>query len=304
MKVYLNRFPINAPWGGGNNFVRAFHKFAPVEGHEVVPPDSMKIVPDVVLIAGLDNDGTGISAEQAIMYKLYNEKVKLVIRVNENDARKATSTVDKTLLKLSEHVDSTIFVSKWLQDYFNDLGWKCKNQCFIHNGVDKEIFKPYPKLNNDKTNIVAHHWSDNQLKGFDIYEKLDEFVGKNNKFTFTYIGRDRRTFKNTTVVKPLFGKKLGEELGKYDVYISGSRFDPGPNHICESISAGMPTYVHRDGGGCVEFSGSDHVYNDWDDLETLLIQGEFKQNKFVPVDWQTSIKEYIAFLEQTCKTKT
>jgi hypothetical protein len=32
----------------------------------------------------------------------------------------------------------------------------------------------------------------------------------------------------------MFGKELGDELGKYDVYASASRFDPGPNHIIES----------------------------------------------------------------------
>ena len=41
------------------------------------------------------------------------------------------------------------------------------------------------KINNKKVNIVTHHWSDNYLKGFDVYDKLDEFVKENNDFTFT-----------------------------------------------------------------------------------------------------------------------
>ena len=300
MKIYVNRFPINAPWGGGNMWASAFHKFAPEFGHEIVKKDN--IAPDVILIAGLDNDGVGISAEQAIMYKLHNDKVKLVIRVNENDARKSTSNVDNMLIKLSEHVDSTIFVSKWLQDYFNNKGWKCKNQCYIHNGVDKDIFKPQPKLNNGKINIVSAHWSNNYMKGFDIYDQLDKFVGQNkDKFSFTYIGRERKTFNHTNVISPLFGKKFGEELGKYDICVSASRFDPGPNHVLESISCEQPTYVHKDGGGCVEFAGTDHVYDDWKDFEKILLTNEFKQNSFKPVDWQSSIKDYINVLEKTCQ---
>ena len=301
MKIYLNRFPIYAPWGGGNMWTTAFHKFAPEEGHEMVPPDNMKIVPDVVLLAGLDNDGTGISAEQAVMYKLYNENVKLVIRVNENDARKATTNIDKFLLKLSEHVDSTIFVSKWLQDYFNDLGWKCKNQCFIHNGVDKDIFKSYPKLNNNKINIVSAHWSDNPLKGQDVTEWLDDFVGKHDDYTFTFIGRTKANLKNGRHINPLFGKKLGEEIGKYDICVNGSRFDPGPNSVIEPISCGLPTYVHVNGGGGVEFAGNDHVFSSTEELESILIRKNFQHNSTKFDEWKTVIQKYLTVLENTVR---
>jgi glycosyltransferase involved in cell wall biosynthesis len=307
MKVYINRFPINGPWGGGNMFVKAFHKHVPEMGHDLIPPESMSIAPDAVLLAGLDNDGQGgVSAEQAIMYKMYQDRVKLVLRVNENDARKGTAHVDDYLLKLAPHMDGTVFVSHWLRDYFLERGWPDNNHAVIVNGVDREIFKSQPKLNNGKLNIVAHHWSDNPLKGFDIYEQLDEFVGANSdKYAFTYIGRDRRTFKHTNVVRPLFGKKLGEELGKHDVYVSASRFDPGPNHVLEALACDMPTYVHKDGGGCVEFAGYAHAYGTWEELRDILESGppyhaNVQSNNLHT--WPTCVREYIGFLEATCKT--
>ena len=305
MKVYINRFPVNGPWGGGNMFVKAFHKLSPDMGVELVQPDTVQGAPDAILLAGLDNDGVGISAEQAIMYKMYQDRVKLVLRVNENDARKGTSHMDDMLLKLAPHVDGTVFVSEWLRDYFVERDWPCQNNTIIVNGVDKDIFKSQPKLNNGKLNIVAHHWSDNYMKGFDVYEQLDEFVGKHpDKFSFTYIGRDRRTFKNTTVVRPLFGKKLGEELGKYDVYVSASRFDPGPNHVLEALACKLPTLVHKDGGGAVEFAGSYAAYDDWNELQDILVKGEFpSQPQGVPLsDWPRCVREYIDFLEATCQT--
>lgn len=316
MKIYINRFPINGPWGGGNAFVKAFHKHIPEVGHTIVPPESMNIAPDVIVLAGLDNDNYGISAEQAIHYKWMMENhgrdVKLVLRVNENDARKATSHMDEYLLKLAPHMDGTVFVSNWIRDYFEAKGWPKGNSTVIVNGVDKEVFKPQPKLNNGKLNIAAHHWSDNVRKGFDIYEQLDEFVGKNpDKFSFTYIGRDRGTFKHTNVVRPLFGKKLGEELGKHDVYVSASRFDPGPNHITESISCGLPTYVHKDGGGCVEFAGEEATYSSFSELETYLKYAAELQpvslsrfNDFIPTSWQECIKKYNDFMEAVCKQTT
>lgn len=302
MKAYVNRYPVRGPWGGGNLWTSAFHEYAPAMDVELVASDTIQGAPDVIMLAGLDNDGAGISAEQAIMYKMYmsgEKDIKLVMRVNENDARKGTSNVDDMLLKVSAHIDSTVFVSRWLQDYFNNKGWACPKQTVIYNGVSNK-FQPMPKIGEDKVHIVTHHWSDNYLKGFDVYDKLDEFVGLNkDKFTFTYVGRDRGTFKNTKVVKPLHGKALAEELGKYDVYVSASRFDPGPNHVLEALACKIPTYVHKDGGGSVEFAGSDHVYSNWDQLERILREGAFAKNigAIVLPRWEDCIKQYVEWMK-------
>lgn len=308
MKVYINRQVVQGPYGGGNGFVKAFRKFMPEHPNVEMPHDpTMNVRPDVFLLAGLQGEGPlCVSAEQAIMHKMYfAPDCKIVLRVNENDARKGTKNVDDMLLKVSEHVDGTVFVSKWIQKHFVDKGWACSNQAVIINGVDSDVFKPQPKLNNGKMNIVAHHWSDNFLKGSDIYEKIDEFVGKNpNGYAFTYIGRHRCNFKHTKVIRPTWGTTLGEELGKHDVYVSASRFDPGPNHCIESIACGLPTYVHKDGGGCVEFAGQDHAYDNWDELRALLehkFRGIPAKNSFVPTMWQTCIAEYYRFLERTCQ---
>ena len=34
------------------------------------------------------------------------------------------------------------------------------------------------------------------------------------------------------------------------------------NHILESLSCEIPTYVHKDGGGAVEFAGIENTYSD------------------------------------------
>ncbi len=300
MLTYINRSSVHGPYGGGAQFINAFHKYAPRPGIELVDnSQTFTAKPDVILLAGLDNQGPSqISVEQAIMYKMYmNPDCKLILRVNENDARKGTNNVDKLLTTLSWHVDATVFVSNWLQDYFKRRGWRCANNTVIYNGVDASIFKPQPKLNNGKLNIVTHHWSDNRMKGADIYEELDKFVGEHpDKFTFTYIGRHKCDFKHTNVVKPLYGEQLGKQLGQYDVYVSASRHDPGPNHITESISCNIPTYVHYEGGGCVEFAGEDHSYDDWDELKQLLLsKNDIKQNTSQFKSWQECVDEYANF---------
>jgi hypothetical protein len=304
MRVYLNRAPVNGPWGGGNLFVSAFHKRAGKLCDFVLDQTGMTPI-DVILLASLDNDGYGISVDQAVMYKMYAKPdCQVILRVNENDARKDTDYMDDLLVRVSEHLDGTVFVSEWLRDYFMEKGWACKNNTVIINGVAGDVFAPQRKLNNGKLNIVAHHWSDNRMKGADIYEEIDRFVGEHpDTHAFTYIGRHQCDFQHTRVVKPLAGKALGEELGKHDLYVSASRFDPGPNHILEALSCGLPTYVHKDGGGCCEFAGWSHTYDDWEHLKAILETGKAIPNP-TPVrlrTWQECVQEYIGFLEATWK---
>ena len=205
------------------------------------------------------------------------------------------------LRECSKHIDGTVFVSNWMKEYHFKKGWQCKNTNVIYNGVNLDHFKPGVKINNGKINIITHHWSDNLLKGFDIYEKLDKFVNENSNYTFTYIGRHRSTFKNTLLIDPLFGASLGNELSKYDIYISGSRFDPGPNHILESLACNIPTYVHANGGGCVEFSGADHVFDDYDSLQKLLLNKKFINNSFKIHDWENCIILFEKFIKEIVK---
>lgn len=299
MKVYINRKPVVGPWGGGNMWVQSMYNILPSLGVNLV---EISESPDVIIIAGVGSEGNCISAIDAIRYKEISEthgrKVRLVMRVNENDARKSTTGVDDSIRKIATHCDHVVFVSKWLYDYFQAENLGVETSC-LHNGVDKKIYRESQKLLNEKINIVTHHWSDNALKGFDIYDLIDEWTLRNQDFTFTYIGRERGSFKNTKVVKPLFGEDLGKELGKYDVYVSASRFDPGPNHIIESISCGLPTYVHKDGGGCVEFAGLDHVYQDANELLNILSKKSYSKNSsWVPKNWETCAEIFHELLKK------
>ena len=130
------------------------------------------------------------------------------------------------------------------------------------------------------------------MKGFDFYEFIDSFVGTNTDFTFTYIGRDRGTFKNTQVISPLFGADLGLELSRHDIYISGTRNDPGPNHILESLSCNIPTYAYIEGGGAVEFVGKDHTFSSIDQLVKIIESRSYTNNGFKPSSWKECINSF------------
>ena len=292
--IFINRNVVEGPWGGGNQFVRAFFEKANRRNYNIVTGIQPKL--DVIMMVDPRwDDQTKFSYKEARKYKLMFPKTKLVFRVNECDKRKGeVNVIDPFIRELSEISDLTIFVSSWVRDLHVQNGIKFNKSTFIHNGVDNEVFKPSHKLSDidGKIHIVTHHWSNNPFKGHDIYKKIDAYVADVPNVTFTYIGRSHDILPNSRIVKPLYGHELGKELGRYDVYISGSRWDPGPNHVLESLSCGLPTYVHVDGGGSVELAGADHAYDEVESLLDMISQKSYSMNTCSIMSWDQCIDRY------------
>lgn len=296
MKVLINRRIVDGPWGGGNKFTKSLKKYLIENNHQVVERFHDDI--DVIHLQDLHADQLGIDVNVALKYKhVVNSNVKIIHRVNDMDLGRYDDKPwrDDLYLKCSEYLDGTVFVSEWTKNFFMDKGWKCKKNFVISNGVDKEIFYPAPQLKkkNGKVNIVTHHWSYNKGKGFDIYEKIDKLVRDNTDFTFTYIGRERGTFKNTTVISPIVGKELGEELTSYDLYVSASEYENCPNHVLESLACEIPTYACHLGGASLDMVGEDHVFKSWDELEKIILSKNYLKNQYEVRSWKDCIGEYL-----------
>lgn len=296
MNLYINRKPVNGPWGGGNKLISSIwdynKKFFNIKN--ITSQRDISNI-DCILIVGMDQDEYGFSAEQLCEFKTrFNNDVRIVFRVNENDARKGTTNVDNRIIKLMSKVDHTIFVSKWLQEYFSKKDCDILRSSIIINGVDSSVFKPNIKFNNNKVNIVTSHWSSHDLKGFDIYNQLDEFVGKNSNYTFTYIGREQGKFKNTKVIKPLFGKELGDELGKYDVYVSASRYEPGSNSVLEALSCKIPVFIHINSGGCCEFINNDNrfIFSSFQEFIEKVYYNKHVKQEVKLNSWEECIQQF------------
>lgn len=255
-KILINRKIVQGPWGGGNNFVKSLYERLLANGYLLV--DSLNEDIDLIIMIDPRYDDLGISINEIASYKKKNPNVKILHRINECDARKNTNDIDNLLLASNQIADETVFISEWLKNYFIAKGFN-KNSNVIYNGCNSSHF--YPQENNqNKTvqlpiKIVTHHWSDNWMKGFDAYRYLDQLCEKNpEKYQFTYIGRYAKEYKPkaTNLVKPLYGKELGDELRKHDVYVTASRWEPCGMHHIEGAASGMPVIYHKDGGGIVE----------------------------------------------------
>jgi glycosyltransferase involved in cell wall biosynthesis len=291
VKLFVNRRPHNGPWGGGNNFTRSLFGLSSQFGVEVVTDPSRGF--DAILMLDPRYDEMGVSINEIADFKSKNPSCPVFYRVNECDARKGTSEIDDVILRMHPFIDEYIFVSNWMKQYFVSKGIQAKKTSVIYNGVDKtHFFENQHKSASDKLRIVTHHWSNNPLKGFDIYDQLDSSLQDLN-VEFTYVGRDRGSFKNTKVIPPLSGKELGDAIRDHDLYLSASRHDPGPNHVIEAVASGLPILAHADGGGAVEFAGEMNVYKTFDDLISLITARKFHRSPVVFDDWSSCIENYV-----------
>jgi len=261
MKISLSYIPKDSPWGGGNQFALMFKKYFSSRGHNV--SHNLERDTDIALLIDPRPapEKSFIHTDIMRFKKRNNPRLKFVHRVNECDKRKGTGHIDRLLYRANHDADFTIFVSAWLRDYFLKI-WKRydKPHAVINNGADETIFNGKNKKywDSDTTlSIVTHHWSDNWMKGADIYKRLDDLLSDpwmREKFSFTYIGRHPSELKlnNTKIVEPKHGPELATELRRCHVYLTASRFDPCGMHQIEGALCGLPVIYIDEGGGNVE----------------------------------------------------
>ena len=253
MKIFFNRVPRTDPYGGGNQFLQVMTSTLEKNGHQVV----YHLEKDVDLIFMMDPrpGDIGYSVQHIAAYKNQFPETKILHRVNECDARKGTNEIDQLLLASMNLSDRVVFISEWLKQYFKNLGYN-KSSDVIYNGCNTDHFFPKEKALGKKIKLVTHHWSDNWMKGFDLYTQIDKYIRDNpdTKIEFTYVGRYCKEYTptHTKIVQPLSGAPLGEEIRKHDVYVTASRWEPCGMHHIEGAASGLPVLYHKDSGGIVE----------------------------------------------------
>jgi hypothetical protein len=184
----------------------------------------------------------------------HNPQAIVLHRINECDERKGTSGLNERLKRANYVADHTVFVADWLR---RDLPiWQDKNDqnsSVILNGAAAEVFHTRGHREWDRTaalKLVTHHWGGNWMKGFDIYQKIDDMLDQprwRGRIEFTYIGNlpPGFSFKNANYIPPLDGETLAESLRAQHVYVTASRFEPGSNHQNEGALCGLPVlYVN------------------------------------------------------------
>ncbi|MEO6848720.1 MAG: hypothetical protein ABI443_13365 [Chthoniobacterales bacterium] len=258
--VAISMVPTRSPWGGASPFVWQLHTLLIRRGYDVVY--HLRRKPDLVFVIDPrdDNPAKRFGLKELIPFRKQHPEVPIFHRVNECDQRKGTNDMDDILHRTSELSDYTVFISEWLRDYFVAKWFdKKREHSCIYNGADPRVYHPIgyqlPK-NGEPIRIVTHHWSDNPLKGFDVYEKIDRLIadGTLKGFELWMIGRWPKSieWKTARLFKPMTGRPLAEHLRQCHFYVTASRWEPCGMHHVEGAQCGLPLLYHEDGGGIVE----------------------------------------------------
>jgi len=316
LKISINYKPCKGSWGGGNQFVKSLVKAANYEGYEIVYDLKQKDIDIILLIDPRSyNQEINFGSFDIFNYLLFVNKNAIVVhRINECDERKNTKHMN-FLLKIANYfADHTVFISSWLKSL--DIYNKSNSSSIIRNGADDLIFNDHQNREWDKEEklrLVTHHWSGNIMKGFDIYQKIDDMLSTqkwNKRIEFTYIGNipENFKFKNAKHLSPKSGKSLSKELSRHHVYVTASRNEPAGMHHIEGILCGLPI-IYKNSGAlpeyCQEFGISFENTDFINALENMINQYTYYKLKIkkYPNKSLKMVKSYIELFKVLLKNK-
>ncbi len=257
--VAINMFPAAGAWGGSSVFVHQF--MTALRRCGIRPVFDLNGPVDVIVIIDPREDllNKAFGMAEIIRYKEQHPQVRIIHRINECDQRKASAFMDEFLRKANGIADHTIFISQWLQDYFIERWFDQDNSHeVIYNGADPAIFHPLDALRFDGgiLRLVTHHWSSNPMKGFGVYQQVDDMIAQGRlPDTELWIigGRPPEMhWRAARLFAPAAGGELANLLRQCHVYITASLWEPCGMHHVEGAQCGLPLLYHEDGGGIVE----------------------------------------------------
>ncbi len=253
MLVYLNREPVAGPWGGGNKTVDLLSKEIIKRGHNLVYDLNHENI-DVMFCIDPRPNKNGEWYQHILNYKACNPQAKIVQRVGDVGGHGKPDLTELTKQSVN-FSDSVVYISQWALD---QIGQKKSENIKVDNLGPLSIFHKFKRENKikDQVRICTHHWSNNEKKGFDIYEYIDRvLMPQNERLKFTYIGRVPEGFRfhNVNYIPPCDVDALVNILPDHDFYITASRDETGGNHVVEALGCGLPVIFHQAGGGIVDY---------------------------------------------------
>ena len=276
--VAINMRPVSGPWGGSSPFVWQLKAFLEARGYAV--RFDLKRPADAILLIDPRDDlqGKAFGLPEIAAHQAANPRARVIHRINECDQRKNSSFMDAILEKGNAVADHTVFISEWLREYFCARWFDAaRPHSVIYNGASARDFHPIGTplpVPGQPLRVVTHHWSDNPLKGFDVYAEVDRLIaeGKLPGFELWIIGRwpQDLVWRAARTFPPAHGAALGALLRQCHLYLTATRWEPCGMHHVEGAQCGLPLLYHREGGGVVE-AGERYGLGFTDDVSSALL---------------------------------
>ena len=269
MKIYFNRRPVHGPWGGGSKVLTAIVDECLLRNHEVFfEEDIHKQIEFNILFCIDPRANQFVDYRHLLNHKLKFKNSKFIQRIGDLGTHGKPELLN-ALKQIVRFPDVIIFPSVWAKNYLN---LESEKSIIIPNAPLKQfIVGRQNKILSKEFKIVSHHWSNNALKGFDIYKKLDDYCVITNKSSFTFVGRKPDDISLTNYIPPQDVDGLVSILPKHDVYITASKQEAGANHVLEALALGLPVLYHKDGGSINEYCQDFGIaYETFEDLVDII----------------------------------
>lgn len=254
MKIYLNREPVEGPWGGGNKTLSSLCKRLKEIGHELTFDLERDI--DIIFCYDPRPNKKGVWYQNFLDYKASFKNTKILQRVGDVGTH-SKPDLTKILREIASKnlSDFYIFPSHWSRKMINHTE---RNFSIIENRPMSEFYynRTDDRVSSDQINIVTHHWSTNDKKGFEIYSMLGEFLNggtiNGKSVRLTYIGRfsEKYSSLNIQTIPPVDVETLSRKIPENDFYLTASLEEAGANHVLEALACGLPV-LYRTGGGSI-----------------------------------------------------
>lgn len=300
MKIYINRKPVDGPWGGGNKSLKLLSEMIVEKGYELTYSLEENI--DLIFCYDPRPCQKGVWYQDFINYKLKNPRTRIVQRVGDvgTHSKPELQSLLKEIVKVGT-TDFFIFPSEWARKVINH---KDENYVVIPNRPMEIFYENRSKRNQeDKIKMVTHHWSDNDKKGFALYEELGKRIASGLRINgkevlFTYIGRYSNRFSRSGIEinSPIDAASLSREIPKNDFYLTASLEEAGANHVLEAMAAGVPVFYHNLGGSIPEYCKDfGYEYNSIEELIDSLskIDRDYFYSKNRVLKYKGTIKDSV-----------
>jgi len=293
MKVNILYKTSDAPFGGGNQFLRALKKeFLRLGVYSDLPNA------DVFLFNSHHDLSKVNQIKQRFPDKEFIHRVDGPMRLYNNMSDNRDLIVYQANNNLAT---ATVFQSQWSRTANIKLGLSpTEPTAVIHNAVDSEIFYSnsyYMPEPNKKARIISATFSSNIRKGFEAYKFLDDNLDF-TKFEYVFAGNSNVEFKNIKRLGCLTSEKLANEMRASDIYITASENDPCSNSLLEAMACGLRVLALKSGGHPELINNDGNTFANQDELLKKL-----KDYNSLPNSRQeTTMKEvaelYLKFFEK------
>lgn len=246
IKVHVFYEPLDGPWGGGNQFLKALKQSFIKKGIHAPLEEAQAVLVNSHHFSSSQN------LEKLLNHLQKNPHTALIHRADGPVTliRSQDEGTDKLIFSFNQKfADATVFQSQWCLDNCAKLGMDIgKPHRIIFNAPDPQLFYPQDgKDRGQKIKIIATSWSPSASKGFSTYQWMDRHLDW-GKYSMTFVGNTPIDFHNINHIPPVPSKELGAILRDHDIYITASQNDPCSNSLIEALHCGLPALVLKDGG--------------------------------------------------------